>query len=134
MRALKSLIFFTSLDEVLLDKETLIAEIDSPTESTSELLGGLARKLAFPGYFGHNWDALDECMNDFHWIDGKRIAIVHHRLPRTDSPRELRIYLEILIDSVKHWKKSGEHELVAAFPATARDQISQILSGSMSRT
>jgi hypothetical protein len=36
-----------------------------------QLFGVLADGLDFPGYFGHNWDALDECFTDyFQLVDG----------------------------------------------------------------
>ncbi|WP_084215666.1 barstar family protein [Pseudonocardia spinosispora] len=34
------------------------------------LFGTLAEKLAFPDYFGRNWDALDECFSDLLEITG----------------------------------------------------------------
>ena len=42
----------------------------------------LARKLHFPAYFGHNWDALDECLRYLSWNGPQgRIVIVHEGLP-----------------------------------------------------
>jgi RNAse (barnase) inhibitor barstar len=38
---------------------------------------GFARALEFPPYFGHNWDAWDECLGDFgDSLSTSRVAIV----------------------------------------------------------
>lgn len=36
--------------------------------SERQLFSYFAAELAFPDYFGHNWDALDECMRDLSWV------------------------------------------------------------------
>jgi Barstar (barnase inhibitor) len=44
----------------------------------SELFRVFARELSFPGYFGHNWDALADCLRELHgpWHGGRDIAVV----------------------------------------------------------
>jgi len=42
-----------------------IAEIDVSEIQTSEQLHHLlSTELRFPGYYGNNWDAFDECISD----------------------------------------------------------------------
>jgi len=35
------------------------------------LLTAVATAFEFPSYFGHNWDALLDCLSDFHWLPAK---------------------------------------------------------------
>ena len=41
------------------------------TTTKASLLGALASELAFPEWFGHNWDALADCLSEL-----SRVAIV----------------------------------------------------------
>lgn len=40
-------------------------------------LSALASALQFPDYFGGNWDAVDECLNDF-GVDNKDETVLFH--------------------------------------------------------
>ncbi|WP_062050487.1 barstar family protein [Bacillus sp. JCM 19034] len=52
----------------------VIKEIDGKKCSDVEgLFDEFAIKLQFPNYFGKNWAAFDECINDLEWLDGDGI-------------------------------------------------------------
>lgn len=42
------------------------------------LLTALGTALAFPDYYGANWDALEECLNDLSWRDGGVLLLIEH--------------------------------------------------------
>lgn len=92
-----------------------------------ELLKSLCYALWFPGYFGFNWDALFECLRDFDWIPYKTIVLVHSDLPNL-SDRDLKIYLEILRDSVLDWDGDNDHELEVFFRTSDRSKVVELLS------
>ena len=104
-----------------------IAEIPSGERDRQRLFINLQQLLQFPHYFGHNWDALFECLRDFEWIKNRRIVIVHHDLPQLGAD-DTRVYLEILADSVDDWvTRPGDHELLVLFPPPARAAITALL-------
>ncbi len=35
----------------------------------------LSQTMKFPDYFGNNWDALEECLNDMEWLPAKGYVI-----------------------------------------------------------
>ncbi|HEX5499300.1 MAG TPA: barstar family protein [Thermomicrobiales bacterium] len=39
----------------------------APATTKTAVLAEFARRLEFPAYFGHNWDAFDECFRDLAW-------------------------------------------------------------------
>jgi RNAse (barnase) inhibitor barstar len=74
-----------------------IVRLPRGIRSKAKLLAILADKLRFPGYFGHNWDALEECLRDLSWLRGEwPIALVHPDLPFGDGSDHRLTYLDIL--------------------------------------
>jgi hypothetical protein len=46
--------------------------------SPASIFTVFARELSFPGYFGHNWDALVDCLHDWHGHEtaGQGLAVL----------------------------------------------------------
>ena len=89
-----------------------------------DLLTVLARGLDFPGHFGWNWDALEECLRDLAWIKHpRRILLIHEGLPFQPDWDNRTIYLEILKAAVAAWGPNQPHELIAIFPEQSRPEV-----------
>lgn len=66
-----------------------------------------AAALQFPYYFGHNWDAFDECINDLYWLPSKKYIFI---ITNVDSilqvdDKNFRIFLKLLKDAADTWAK-----------------------------
>ncbi|POM27765.1 Barstar (barnase inhibitor) [Actinomadura rubteroloni] len=56
-----------------------------------------ARALAFPDYFGRNWDAFADCLRD---LDRSSLTVAHaDELLADEDPRQLAILLDVLADA-----------------------------------
>ncbi len=70
------------------------AEIHGPA-TKADLLDQLAHGLGLPGWFGRNWDALEELLRDPEPPDDRAIVIVWHdpdRMPRRDRVTALEVF------------------------------------------
>ncbi|MDT0178006.1 barstar family protein [Enterobacter sp. BRE11] len=106
--------------------EVFFARLDPLISNTDELLKSLYYLLWFPGYFGFNWNALEDCLRDFNWINENKIIIVHDVLPNI-SKKDLKIYLEILRDTALNWRDYDQHTLEVVFQEKDREHITNIL-------
>jgi Barstar (barnase inhibitor) len=119
--------FIFGADTLRLDPANdYVAEIPPAIDSVQTLFDALRRELRLPAYFGDNWDAVEECLRDLHWIKVRRVIIVHRDLPRLEA-RPLKVYLDVLSSSVRDWKPSEAHELAVVFPREAYNGIINII-------
>ncbi len=86
--------------------------------------------FSLPGYFGHNWDALHECLLDLAGR-GTPGAIVHWRrgteLARR-APDAVTTAFRILQDVAAYWSRSGRTFLVVVDRDSARGRALPPLS------
>lgn len=100
--------------------------VDSGIASRDALFDRYSAGLSIPDYFGRNWDALDECLCDLHWVPEKRVVILHGELPRL-TEEEMSAYLQVLARAVEDWRSEEEHDLQVVFPESAEQRVRELL-------
>jgi RNAse (barnase) inhibitor barstar len=118
---------FGTIDQVSIGEKALVGRISPGVSDAERLLDSIAAVLFFPAYFGRNWNALYDCLSDFHWTEAKCVFLVHEDLPKL-SPQDLRVYLEILKDAAANWKPGEAHELHIVFAKRDEGTVLAILS------
>lgn len=78
--------------------------------SNALLFAEFASKLRFPRYFGHNWDALTDCLNDLDWLPGSGylIMIEQAELVLAGEDGEFAQFTTILCDAAARWATPDE--------------------------
>ncbi len=71
------------------------------------LLDEFSRVFSFPDYFGHNWDALEECLADLDWLPAKGYLVVvtdaDQVLTKPDEEDDFETFVEILSEAGEAW-------------------------------
>lgn len=106
--------------------DSYVALLPAKIANKDELLRALYEHLRLPGYFGFNWDALSDCLRDFHWLQTPTVVLVHADLPQL-PPGERRTYLEVLAEAVDSWQAGDKHNFRVVFPTTAQAAITASL-------
>lgn len=89
-----------------LDGVQLPSLLDARALDTRErLLAAIGHALDFPEYYGQNWDALEECLNDMSWRDGPILLCIEHAkaLP-ADTLATLKA---VFADAAEEWRAQG---------------------------
>jgi RNAse (barnase) inhibitor barstar len=117
-----------SYDDPRMSKSTdgsLVVTIPPGIKDARQLFDLLFRELSLPNYFGFNWNALSDCLKDFHWIKQHDIVIVHQDLPNLEEAYLVN-YLGVLVEGVCSWKPNEEHRLIIIFPETCRATLNAL--------
>ena len=78
-------------------------------EDKTGLLSAIARAMAFPEWFGHNWDALLDCLADLGWrpAEGYVVILEHcdgiHGRAETDFVQTLQVFEA----AANEWREQG---------------------------
>ncbi len=75
----------------------------------SALFERLATALKFPGWFGHNWDALADCLNDLSWLsaNGHVILLEHCDDFSASQAEDFTIALHVFASASKAWREEN---------------------------
>lgn len=106
------------------DAGTLVVRIPRGITRKRQLLATLSAALHFPDYFGHNWDALEECLNDLSWLrDVRSVLLLHADLPCSGNVKTLAVYLDILRKRARGETVGAKIQVRVCFPAAARGAV-----------
>lgn len=96
-----------------------VVRIGGRLRRKQDLLRALATGLKLPKYFGHNWDALEECLRDLSWMPADAsIVLLHEQLPLADEDQR-KTYIEILRNGLQAQK--GRLRII--FPARIDEKL-----------
>jgi len=101
----KSGVYRTREEKDILDA-TRGAKLDVVVVDAKEhLFDDLARALAFPTWFGRNWDALEDVLGDLSWRKGDGHVVVFRTFP---AGEEFGILLDVLRTTAEYWAGRGK--------------------------
>jgi RNAse (barnase) inhibitor barstar len=89
----------SDLETKLVARGFFVARVDrAKVFSKDTLMHALYQACQFPAYFGFNFDALEECLNDLSWLQAKGFALVFHdfALLEERAPDDAKTFLEIV--------------------------------------
>jgi RNAse (barnase) inhibitor barstar len=89
------------------DQQAVIRVIQGRHCETAEsLFREWSAALQFPYYFGHNWDAFDECIQDLEWLPATCyiMFVTEVNLVLPQSPNDFDIYIRVLNWAHEQWK------------------------------
>jgi RNAse (barnase) inhibitor barstar len=83
--------------------------------SKAEFLQACAEAMRFPGYFGHNWDALEDSLRDLSWAPATRGYVVLYDGAgqfAAAQPTDFAVALDILRSAAASWRDTATPMIV----------------------
>jgi RNAse (barnase) inhibitor barstar len=74
-----------------------------------DTLARIGAALGFPDWFGANWDALFDCLNDLEWLPaaGYVLVLENTRGLRESASADFQVLLDILGETAAAWRERG---------------------------
>ncbi len=69
----------------------------------------LALALQFPEWFGHNWDALQDCLADMSWLPAEGYVVILERCDafRADGGEDFATMLQVFDAAADAWREEN---------------------------
>ncbi|MEI2457287.1 barstar family protein [Lysobacter firmicutimachus] len=97
-----------ALADAATELEFALARVDfAGCQDKRDALDRIGRGLRFPDWFGHNWDALNDCVNDLSWwpAPGYLLLIENAGPWQAQFGDDAATLIEILNDAAQDWAK-----------------------------
>ena len=74
--------------------------------------------MNFPDYFGGNWNAFDECINDLSWLTSEQYVILISKTDKllVNDNENFEVLINILSDTCMEWAEGREYGELITFP------------------
>lgn len=98
--------FFTAAE----DNNLAVFRVDlGSVREKKGFLAAVARALAFPDWFGHNWDALEDCLTDLSWhpADGYVVTFIEYDAFLAAHREDFNVALQIFGAAADYWRREG---------------------------
>ncbi len=96
----------SSIEAAAQETDLAVWHVDlSAVHGKEGLLRAIADALAFPDWFGENWDALEDCLTDLSWAGASGYVLLLEEcgaLSRSD-PEAFETALEIFDSAAEYW-------------------------------
>lgn len=78
-------------------------------QDKEEMLGSIGKAMAFPDWFGHNFDALADCLNDLAWLpaDGYFVLLEHCDGIHGRAESDFVTTLQVFEQAADEWRDQG---------------------------
>ena len=95
-----------------LPSSTYLAVIDGKAVSNlDELFKAFSDAFQFPDYFGNNWAALDECINDLDWLEASSYILVLKDVEKMLSNEQyFSILMKTLYQTANEWRNGRMYD------------------------
>lgn len=81
----------------------------SSVKDKDSLLTAIGKDMGFPEWFGHNWDALADCLADLGWrpAEGYLVLLEHADALQANDESDFVNLLKIFAEAADEWRSQG---------------------------
>jgi RNAse (barnase) inhibitor barstar len=101
------------ISDISENTDTYLAEVEGEKCTTlDDLFFEFKKSFKFPDYFGYNWAAFDECLNDLDWISAKSYALILKDMDEVlpNDKHNFAILIKYLCRATVEWTQGRNYD------------------------